>query len=77
MAPSEEIESPTLRLGGARSVRLSYEGMCKFFCDLLMIRIEHSFFLGGDCIIRYATRTEDELLSDYTMIFHNKQKTSL
>ena len=33
--------------------------------------------LGGDCIIRYATRTEYKLLTDYTMIFHNKQKTSL
>lgn len=26
MAPSAEIESTTLRLGGARSVQLSYEG---------------------------------------------------
>ena len=31
MAPSAEIESTTLRLGGARSVQLSYEGKYLIF----------------------------------------------
>ena len=28
MAPQKEFESPTFRLGGGRSILLSYRGMC-------------------------------------------------
>ena len=31
MAPQKEFESPTFRLGGGRSILLSYWGMCGYY----------------------------------------------
>ena len=33
MAPQKEFESPTFRLGGGRSILLSYWGMCVFYSN--------------------------------------------
>ena len=33
LAPQKEFESPTYRLGGGRSILLSYWGVCDYHCN--------------------------------------------
>ena len=47
LAPQKEFESPTFRLGGGRSILLSYWGMCGYILTKLndtVKKIRHIFY---------------------------------
>ena len=44
MAPQKEFESPTFRLGGGRSILLSYWGKCPYILLKLMLYVKKESF---------------------------------
>ncbi len=51
LAPPARLELTTLRLGGARSVQVSYGGLCKNYSIFRLKRKRTDCRLGGECSI--------------------------
>ena len=76
-----ELRSP---LGGGRSIQLSYGNIFKIYSILVLNLLNvnrlcpkggrYNIFLGGDCIIHYATRTFIQFLDKFA---NQKGKASL
>ena len=56
LAPQKEFESPTFRLGGGRSILLSYWGVCDYHCNQKRIACQH-FPVENVPVIAYTVRS--------------------
>ena len=55
LAPQKEFESPTFRLGGGRSILLSYWGVCRYILSNFLSsvkKIRHIFCLPAHIMHR-------------------------